>query len=180
MCVSVHMCVCACTRTGVRGCAVPRWVQPVRVEDRALVHLHHQHCGRPARLRGGSPKPQDQVSGRVRLGKRQAWHCNTHWEEKTGNSPVAGTHTSPDTCNAKQKQTVKTNYCFLMSVVRFFCSAFLVVLEIATEESSEVLTFSAGSMSRGWHWIMHHWKWEMPNWATVSLCQKQLNWSCLV
>lgn len=87
LCVPLFLCLCACVCTcaGARGCAVPQWLRPVRVEGRVLVHLHYQHGGRPASLRGGGPKPQDQVSERVSAGRLQAWHCNAIWEEKTGN-----------------------------------------------------------------------------------------------
>lgn len=56
------LCMCVYVHTGVWGSAMLQWMQPIRVEGRALVHLYHQHCGRPACLWGGSPKPQDQVS----------------------------------------------------------------------------------------------------------------------
>lgn len=81
VCLCAHVCSCA----GARGRAVPQWMRPVRVEGRVLVHLHYQHGGRPASLRGGGPKPQDQVSERVSAGRLRAWHRNTIWEEKTGN-----------------------------------------------------------------------------------------------
>lgn len=87
LCVPLFLCLCArvCTCAGARGRAVPQWMRPVRVEGRVLVHLHYQHSGRPASLRGGGPKPQDQVSERVSAGRLRAWHRNTIWEEKTGN-----------------------------------------------------------------------------------------------
>lgn len=87
LCVPLFLCLCArvCTCAGARGRAVPQWMRPVWVEGRVLVHLHYQRGGRPASLRGGGPKPQDQVSERVSAGRLRAWHRNTIWEEKTGN-----------------------------------------------------------------------------------------------
>lgn len=50
-----------------------------------------------------------------------------------------------------------------MSVVRVVLQYLFSGVVIATEDSSEVLTFSAGSRFRYWHLIVHNQKQEMSN-----------------
>lgn len=109
VCVCLFLCVCTRTPIGVRGRTVPQQMQPVRVEGRVLVHLYYQHCGRPASLRGGSPKPQDQVSEWDALGSATQ-------RLRSRQATVAGNEAASDTGNETDKQTVNTQRCFLMSI----------------------------------------------------------------
>lgn len=83
---------------------MPQRMQPVRVEERLLVHLHHQRGGRPASLRRGRPEPQDQVSGSLAAQHRSQLAART------------GHMTPPTTRKVGNKQSTQFD-CFCLGLV---------------------------------------------------------------
>lgn len=100
------------------------------------------------------------------LGALLAWHHNTHWQQS------CSWHSHPSWHLQCQGKTNSWNKLLLTNEV--FHSAFLVLFKIATEGSSEGMSFflQATSTSVGFGLC------SIRGW--VLLCEKQFNWSCLV